>query len=67
MGAKKQIWTENLTHEGKGGRGQIIVRTQAVSSSNEVAKWRLKWDNIKNFEGGCAGMCAAMCYYRCEI
>ena len=35
--------------------------------SNEVAKWRLKWEGIRNVEGGCAGMCGSMCYYRAEI
>ena len=35
--------------------------------SNEVAKWRLKWDGIRAVEGGCAGMCGSPCYYRCEI
>ena len=67
MGAKKQTWTGDLLHEGQGNRGQIIVRTCAVQQSNEVAKWRLKWDGIRNVEGGCAGMCGSPCFYRCEI
>ena len=61
------MWTGDLKHEGQGNRGQIIVRTQAVQQSNEVAKWRLKWDGVKNVEGGCLGMCGSTCYYRCEI
>ena len=59
MGAKKQTWTGDLMHEGQGNRGQIIVRTCAVQQSNEVAKWRLKWDGVRNVEGGCAGMCGS--------
>ena len=38
-----------------------------MQQSNEVAKWRLKWDGVKNVEGGCLGMCGSTCYYRCEI
>lgn len=67
MGAKRQIWTENLTFEGRANRGQIIVRTQAIIQSNEVVKWRLKWQNVRNVEGGCLGMCGSTCFYNCEI
>ena len=48
MGAKKQMWTDDLRHEGQANRGKIIVRTQALQMSNEVAKWRLKWQGVRN-------------------
>ena len=68
MGAKQQTWTANLAYRGDSTkRGQIIVRTQAVQQSNEVAKWTLRWQNLNNLSGGCIGMCQERSYYRCEI
>ena len=46
MGAKKQMFTSNLSHEGRSDRGQLIVRTQAVAVSNEVARLNMKWNNV---------------------
>ena len=46
MGAKKQMWTANLSYQGNStNRGQIIVRTQALETSNEVAKFSLRVQN----------------------
>ena len=67
MGAKKQTWTANLTYQGNSNRGEIIVRTQAMEMSNEVAKFSLRVQNAQNLGGGCIGMCQERTYYRCEI
>ena len=46
MGAKKQMWTANLSYQGNSvNRGEIIVRTQAMETSNEVAKFSLRVQN----------------------
>ena len=38
MGALKQTFTADLKKNGQANRGQLIVRTQAIQQSNEVAK-----------------------------
>ena len=43
MGAKKQTWQANLAYNGNANCGEIIVRTQALATSNEVAKMSLRW------------------------
>ena len=46
MGAKKQVWTANLLYQGNStNRGEIIVRTQAMVTYNEVAKFSLRVQN----------------------
>ena len=67
MGAVRQTYTANLTHNGNAGRGQLIVRTQAIEHSNFVAKWSLNWRNVRNMTGGCMGMCEERGLYRCTI
>ena len=68
MGAKQQTFQSELTHDGEAsGRGQIIVRTQAIQSSYEIIKWRLNWRGIKNKVGGCLGMCPERIDWQCRI
>ena len=67
MGAPKQTWTANLQINGQGNRGQIIVRTQAVQQSNEVAKFSIRLTNVHNISGGCMGMCQGREDYICQI
>lgn len=65
MGAKKQIFQENLKHNGQANRGQLIVRTQAIQQSNLCAKIALKWQNIHDVAGSMC--CESQVPYYCEI
>lgn len=67
MGAKKQTFTADLSHQGKQNRGQLIVRTQAIEQSNLVACMQLTWQNVHNVAGGCLGMCQDPTPYVCRI
>ena len=67
MGAPRQTFTANLTHQGQQNRGQLIVRTQALETSNLVTSWNLRWQNVSNQIGGCLGMCQDQAYYVCRI
>ena len=67
MGAKKQIFTGDLTHQGQGRRGQIIIRAQAVQQTNEVIKMGMNWRNINNGVPACMGMCPSPADYHLEI
>ena len=67
MGAKKQIFTGDLTHQGQGRRGQIIIRAQAVQQTNEVIKMGMNWRNINNRVNACMGMCPTDLEYHLEI
>ena len=56
-----------MTHNGASNRGQIIVRTQAIAQSNEVAKMRLRWSQVAETQGGCIGMCGERAFYVGEV
>ena len=57
MGAARQTWTSNISHNGKPG-GQIVVRTQSMAgATNYVARFAPNWTNVNNNAGGCFGMC----------
>lgn len=43
MGAKAQTYTQPLEYQGAKNRGSIIVRAQAVASSNRNAEFTFKW------------------------
>ena len=68
MGARNQMWTEDLEHKGA-KRGKIIVRTQTINSegANMIAEGSIEWRNINNMGGGCAGMCQEPMPYFFEI
>jgi len=34
MGAPRQLWQKDLTYNGQGKRGQLIVRTEAIQETN---------------------------------
>ncbi len=65
MGAKKQIYTEKLSYQGQQGRGDLIVRTQAIQQSNICAQMRLKWSSINDEEGACCFTSPVR--YHCDI
>ena len=67
VGALKQTWTANLMKGGQGNRGQIIVRTMAVATTNEVAKMTLRIANANNVTTGCMGMCPERQDYLVQI
>ena len=67
MGALKQTWTADLLKSGQSNRGKIIVRSQAVATSNEVAKMAVRIQGANNLAGGCMGMCPERVHYVCSI
>lgn len=67
MGAKKQIYTAELTYQGQGKRGTIIIRAQAVQQTNEVIKMGINWRNINTGVPGCMGMCPTPSPFHLEI
>ena len=67
MGASKQMWTGNLEWQYNTNRGQIIVRTEAVQTSNEAVRIHPVVVNANNDGGGCLGMCKERFPYRFEI
>ena len=67
MGARAQMWQGNLNYMGMDNRGQIIVRTEAVKSSNEAVKINCRVHNPNNEGAGCLGMCKDKFAYRFEV
>jgi len=67
MGARAQMFTADLTHNGSGNRGQIIIRSQAIQQSNEAVKMEIRLQNVNNVTGGCAGMCSEPQNYHLQI
>jgi len=63
MGAKAQTVTAQLDLKGdkKGGKlGTLIIRAEAVKSSNIVASFQVCGLNLPNLERSCFNMCSKM-------
>jgi len=67
MGAKAQMFTGDLVHNGAGNRGQIIVRSEAIAQSNEAIRMDIRLQNVNNVTPGCMGMCNEVVNYCLEI
>ena len=66
MGAKAQMFKCSLAGN-RSGKAELIVRSEAVSQSNEAAKMEFTMRNLKPMAGGCMGMCNERTGYRLEI
>ncbi len=56
MGARQQTFTTDLIEPGrKDKRGQIIIRAEAIQSSNQQAIFRARFQDCGNFQSGCCG------------
>ena len=67
MGAKKQMFESPLQANGSSNRGKIIVRAEAVQSSNFCARFRLRWQNLNNLSAGFIGIGRKRMTVRFEI
>ena len=57
MGAKAQMFQGTLTKSGaSGSQGQLIVRAEAVQSSNVSARFKFRWQNLNNLSAGFIGI-----------
>ena len=56
MGAKKQVVYAPLIANRFGNRGTIIVRAEAVQTTQEFAKFRMQWKNLNNLSAGFIGI-----------
>ena len=56
MGAKAQTYSADLHKGGQGGRGTIIIRAEAVQSSNVNATFNVSWQNVNNLSKGFIGI-----------
>lgn len=57
MGSKAQTWTCDLEGKGKpGSLGKIIVRAEALQSSNIVCHYRIQGVNMPNMNSSCCGL-----------
>ena len=43
------------------------MRIEPLNSLNEVAKWKLNWQDIPNQSGGCMGMCRVTDELKCQV
>ena len=55
LGAKKQMYEQPLLADGKANRGKILVRAEAIQSSNFTARFKIIWKNLNNVAGFCCG------------
>ena len=69
MGAKNQVFMDRLqSQDGEVKRiGVLIVRVEAVTESNQAAKFKFKWSHVNNLIPGCFGMCKVKNKYRFTI
>lgn len=67
MGAKAQTLSAELQYKGKKNRGTIIVRAEAVQTSNACAEFAYKWQNLNNLSGGFIGIGKKRMRVRFEI
>lgn len=68
MGAKAQTYSAALSYQGNTkNRGTIIVRAQAVQSSNINAEFSFKWQNLNNLSSGFIGIGKKRMRVRFEI
>jgi len=67
MGARAQMFTADLVHNGASNRGQIIVRSEAIAQSNEAIRMDIRLQNVNNVTRGCMGMCDEQHSYYLEV
>lgn len=67
MGKKAQTFEAPLVGKGKpGSLGQLIVRAEAVKSSNFFLSFRLQGMSLPNLDKSCCGMCKQIIPVRYE-
>ena len=67
MGAKKQMYEQNLIANGSASRGKIIVRAEAVQASNFCTRFKMRWQNLNNLSAGFIGIGRKRMTVRFEI